>query len=154
MNKDQPSEAPRSSQSCFASAEAVEEVLAMIEELTPVIARVQEVLDAAAGSVAKPSRAELEGMRDLRQPVTPEAFLLARLHLASHAVESACSWLQSIDADCFLALKEAFAKNAFPLDLVQLRDLALGAGLAELVGREGVETALAFEQASAVQRAG
>jgi hypothetical protein len=136
------------------SADAVAEVLATIEELAPVLDRAQDVLETASSRLPKPSRVELEAMREREQPVTPEAFLLAWLHLATMAVENALSWLESIDPGCFLALEQAFARGEFPTDLVQFRDLAIGAGQEDLVAREGLDAALALEQARAAGRAG
>ena len=70
------------------TADPVTEVLAMIEELTRTFERDEEALGQAAQRLTKPSRADLEAMRDLQRPVTPEAFLLARLHRAAVAVEA------------------------------------------------------------------
>jgi hypothetical protein len=126
----------------------VVQVLAAIEELAPMLARAQEVLDEAAASLPKPSRSEVEAMRDLRQPVTPEAFLLARLYFAALAVESAVALLQSSDAECFLALAEAFARNEFPTDLVPFRELATGAGHGDLVARQSLDAAVSEAQAN------
>ena len=149
MDNDRSPAKAASSSASHDRAVAVAEVLATIEELAPQLERVQGVLAVAARRLAKPSRAELVGMRDIRHPVTPEAFLLGLLHLASMSVESAWSWLESVDSASLVALDEAFARGEFPTDLVQFRDLARGAGQEELVGRESLEAAVAMEQASA-----
>jgi hypothetical protein len=116
------------------TADPVTEVLAMIEELTRTFERDEEALGQAAQRLTKPSRADLEAMRDLQRPVTPEAFLLARLHRAAVAVEDAWSCLQSIDGESLQALEGAFAEARFP-GLVQFRDLAAGAGELDLANR-------------------
>ena len=128
------------------SGDSVAEVLATTEELARQLDAAQEVLAEASSRLTQPSRAELEAMRDLRQPVTPQAFLLARLHLAVMAVENAWSWLQCIDSESLAALAEAFEEGQFPA-LVQFKDLAIGAGQGDLVRREGLEMALELEQA-------
>jgi hypothetical protein len=126
--------------------------LAMIDELALQLESLQAAFSETAGRLAKPSREDLEAMRDLRQAVTPEAFLLARLHLAELAVENAWSWLESIDAACFVALDEAFDRGAFPVDLVRFEDLARGAEQEQLVSREALERALDVEEADAARR--
>lgn len=137
--------------SAFAAPErapAVDQVLAAIDELLPMLRRAEESLDGAAKALPKPSRAEVGAMRDVEQPVTPETFLLARLHFAALNVENACSLLE-IDAECFLGLDEAFVRGEYPTDLLPFRELAIGAGHGDLVARESLDAAVAEAQARA-----
>ena len=125
----------------------VAEVLAMISEIVAQADKLQEAVLAAESRLPKPSRAELEAMREVRQAVTPEAFLLARLGMAYRELENAWSVLEGVDVDAFDPLFEAFADGHFPLGLVSFRDLACAAGHGDLVGRKKFEAELAAERA-------
>jgi hypothetical protein len=130
------------------------QVLAIISEVVVQTDRLQGVVQAAEDLLPKPSRAELEAMREVEQAVPPEAFLLSRLDVAFRYLENAWSLLESIDTGTFDQLADAFAAGDFPMGLVDFYALARAAGHDDLVGREALERALALEEPSALRRAG
>jgi hypothetical protein len=119
------------------------EVLAMISEIVAQADRLQEAVSLAQRRLPKPSRAELEAMREGRQAVPPTALVLVRLGRAFRDFENGWSALEGLDAEVFDFLTLAFAEGHFPEDLLAFDDLARAAGHGDLVRR--VEPSRALE---------
>jgi hypothetical protein len=76
------------------------------QELVRMLDAAVEILQAAQATIPAPSLEEVAEMRQGRQPLTPEAYLLGLLHRSILAAENLASDLRAVDPEMLRSVHE------------------------------------------------